>query len=395
MSTTKPLPNFGANGNAPAKPTQTPGVDFFTANQAGTMVIDFARERAAQKNDVITLGIDHLDRDSLPIYPGQFGVIVGAKHNGKSLLARHIVKHNARMLLTQGRVNDAVVYVHCEENAVRARVWTMETPPSMFKIARGEADEGDLMAKVANASYDPIYFIGRSGVKTGTYAQRKGHMGVSSARIDEFLRWADDHGVNVRLIVVDYLQKMHANNEKGIRSESDRIAMISDELLEMAEASNSAVIVAAQADIKQLKRMPAKERMPQLEHIWYSARIAHNVDFGFGIQKPSQDHIDEDEVNGVTYTVERTHFKIECLAWRECGVAGNQYLLDSGGGDTGRPFGALKQVDQYDPKTAKAARSGATGAPTTRPAPKTQPTPAFQTQAATPQPSPTTSALPF
>jgi replicative DNA helicase len=196
-----------------------------------TGFIDATQARFARKGELsgITSGFPRLDRMTDGFQPGELAIIAARPSIGKTAIAISIAKSAA----IDARIPTLFVSLEMsDESIVRRMVSTVGSIP-MHDIKTGELDQGgmrSMTAASAKIAASPIHFASGSGVA---------NIATITALVRRAVRkWG------VRLVLVDYLQKIHGT--KTAEKRTYEIAEVSGKLKAVAADTGVALIALAQ-----------------------------------------------------------------------------------------------------------------------------------------------------
>lgn len=231
-----------------------------TAKEAVREFIDDAQERFQRKGQLsgITTGIHRLDRMTDGIQPGELFLVAARPSIGKTAMAVSI----AEAACIRGQIPTLFVTCEMSKKALMRRLTSTVGKIPMQNLKTGEMTEGDfraLSSASARISKSPLHFLDVSG-------------GANVATITaEARRAVRKHGV--RLVIVDYLQKVQASirNEKR----TYEVADVSSKLKGFAAATGASMLCLAQLNRESEKE---KNRKPKLSDLADSGQIERDAD---------------------------------------------------------------------------------------------------------------------
>ena len=225
-----------------------------------TGFIDATQARFARKGELsgITSGFPRLDRMTDGFQPGELAIIAARPSIGKTAIAISIAKSAA----IDARIPTLFVSLEMsDESIVRRMVSTVGSIP-MHDIKTGELDQGgmrSMTAASAKIAASPIHFASGSGVA---------NIATITALVRRAVRkWG------VKLVLVDYLQKIHGT--KTAEKRTYEIAEVSGKLKAVAADTGVALIALAQLNRENEKD---KARPPRLTDLADSGQIERDAD---------------------------------------------------------------------------------------------------------------------
>lgn len=168
----------------------------------GIANLDYRRKN---KGMAIPFGIPSVDKDYLPLLPGELETIIGRPGNGKTGVMIQRARKRAEYLAAKGE-RRAVVYATCEQTVEELYAFGVaaETGINISSMARGEINNGE-WAKIELATMTqgamPLWLIGPSKEK-----RRKRPRITVSAVVDTLFYMEDSAGIKADILFLDYLQ---------------------------------------------------------------------------------------------------------------------------------------------------------------------------------------------
>ena len=222
--------------------------------------IDATQERFARKGHLsgITSGFHRLDQMTDGFQLGELAIIAARPSIGKTAIAIAIAKSAA----IDNRIPTLFISLEMsDESIVRRMVSTIGSIP-MQDIKTGDLDHGGMKsmsgasAKIAGS---PVHFVSGSSIS---------NIASITAVIRRAVRkWG------VRLVLVDYLQKIHGS--KAAEKRTYEIAEVSGKLKAVASDTKTAVVALAQLNRENEKD---KGRVPRLTDLADSGQIERDAD---------------------------------------------------------------------------------------------------------------------
>jgi len=222
--------------------------------------IDSTQERFARKGHLsgITSGFRRLDSMTDGFQLGELAIIAARPSIGKTAIAIAIAKAAA----IDSRIPTLFVSLEMsDESIVRRMVSTIGSVP-MQDIKTGELDEGGMRAMgaaTAKIAGSPLHFAAGSGIS--------GIATITAVIRRAVRKWG------VRLVLVDYLQKIHGS--KAAEKRTYEIAEVSGKLKAVASDTKTAVVALAQLNRENEKTQP---RPPRLTDLADSGQIERDAD---------------------------------------------------------------------------------------------------------------------
>lgn len=222
--------------------------------------IDATQERFSRKGHLsgITSGFRKLDQMTDGFQLGELAIIAARPSIGKTAIAIAIAKAAA----VDARIPTLFISLEMsDESIVRRMVSTIGSVP-MHDIKTGDLDEGgmrSMMASTAKIAGSPLHFAAGSSVS--------GIATITAVIRRAVRKWG------VRLVLVDYLQKIHGT--KAAEKRTYEIAEVSGKLKGVAADTRTAVVALAQLNRENEKAAP---RAPRLTDLADSGQIERDAD---------------------------------------------------------------------------------------------------------------------
>jgi replicative DNA helicase len=222
--------------------------------------LDALQDRFSKKGALsgIESGLGALDRMTDGIQLGELFIIAARPSIGKTAIAVSITKSACIEL------GVPTLFVTCEmsERALMRRMMSLVSSVPMHAIKTANLEEGhfrSLSASGARIAKSPLYFLDVSSGAT---------VSAITAAVKRSVR---RH--NVKLVVIDYLQKISASGKHEKRTYE--VGEVSSKLKACAVASNVAMVCLAQLNRESEKE---KNRMPRLSDLADSGQIERDAD---------------------------------------------------------------------------------------------------------------------
>lgn len=183
----------------------TPDDVLFSPADAARIGLANLSQRREKKHLAVPFGIPSIDRDYLPLLPGEMETIIARPGNGKTGLMVHRARQRATDLAQRGE-NRAVVYATCEQTI--EELWTFgmaaQTGINISNMARGEINDREwviIEQKAMEHGTVPIWMIGPSKEK-----RRKRPKLTISLLVDTVFHLEDTTKTKADIVFLDYLQ---------------------------------------------------------------------------------------------------------------------------------------------------------------------------------------------
>lgn len=222
--------------------------------------IDATQERFSRKGHLsgVTSGFRKLDQMTDGFQFGELAIIAARPSIGKTAIAIAIAKAAA----IDARIPTLFISLEMsDESIVRRMVSTIGSVP-MHDIKTGDLDEGGMRAMgaaTARIAGSPIHFASGSGIS--------GIATITAVIRRAVRKWG------VRLVLVDYLQKIHGS--RAAEKRTYEIAEVSGKLKAAAADTKAAVVALAQLNRENEKASP---RAPRLTDLADSGQIERDAD---------------------------------------------------------------------------------------------------------------------
>ncbi len=243
----------------------------YTPNDIANYAIERVEHQIANKDRVVTLGVDTIDRYVKPVLPGDVTFILAHTSNGKTSFmqfwARQAVKR-----LQERETNEVVVYITWETVVEELGLYdlcgmTGIDASSAWYGDITQADVARLRSVAIRRAAMPLWVIG--------YSLRRRRevrltMDVVKTALEQLeLEW----GFKPAIIFIDYIQKITLRDARQQR----RVAIMEnvDAIQEMARDSGCPIVVACQAGRQVMER---DFKLPQIGDGQETSRIEQDAD---------------------------------------------------------------------------------------------------------------------
>ncbi|BDG08589.1 replicative DNA helicase [Anaeromyxobacter paludicola] len=241
--------------------------------------LDAAQRRVLAGGSTITgvpTGLPTLDRNTLGLQPGALVILAARPSVGKTALALTIATHAA---------------VRCEK---RVAFFSLEMPSEQLALRVLAAEAKLDLLKVRQQ------MLGKDDWdKIGLHAER---IGTSRFWLDDsFLLSPVELRAKCRkikresgldLVVVDYLQLMHAPSDRATQSREQEIATISRSLKGLAKELQVPVVALSQLN-RGVEKRKGKNEQPMLSDLRESGAIEQDADIVMFLHRPGDDDKEE------------------------------------------------------------------------------------------------------
>jgi replicative DNA helicase len=231
-----------------------------TSKQVAGSFIDQMQERFNRKGQLsgIPTGFFHLDEKTDGLQPREMAIIAARPSIGKTAIAIAIAEHAA----IKSKVPTLFISLEMSKEAIFRRTISTVGSIPMQSLKSGNLNEGEMKSmmlssgKVANS---PLWFIDGSSIHS---------ISNIMANVRRAVR---KHGV--RLVIVDYLQKIKAADRSEKRTYE--VAEVSGKLKDIAVQTGVAMLCLAQLNRESEKE---KGRQPRLTDLADSGQIERDAD---------------------------------------------------------------------------------------------------------------------
>lgn len=248
----------------------------FDPQKIGTSTVELIEERSVNPGGGVKVGLPKIDAYLNGHRPGELRSLIAFTSNGKSTIANHIARNEARNLA--GGESRKVVVSFIWEQAVEEQgigdIAQLEglnitrlvrgelTPDEWKKLRRGAAKRGSL----------PWWIVGHSiSANSGPKRNRRPKLSMTDViQAMEFLY--DDMNLEVSLVVLDYLQRIRFEGQSETRIEYSKMV---DRAKDMAIDFGVPVLLLSQATRKIKER---KWQLPQVNDGAETSNLEHSSD---------------------------------------------------------------------------------------------------------------------
>ncbi len=240
---------------------------------------NYQRHRAGRPSAAVMTGLRGLDGVTLGLLPSWLVIAAGRPGSGKTALALNCIDH-------------------ATENETACLVFSLEMSRKslLSRLLRARGVDGDQMrtGNMSTANWSRLNAVAADHVERGRLwiddAKDCGDMTISAVR-SRARRWMQDKRVQSaprRLVVVDYLQLVKADEKHGNRE--GQVAEVSRGLKAMAKELDVPVLALAQLN-RESEKTPNKR--PGMSHLRESGQIEQDADVIAFIHRPEMYETDE------------------------------------------------------------------------------------------------------
>jgi len=255
----------------------------FPPDQIAQLTTDYIKSRRDNKGLGIRIGLPGLDKDFLPLMPGELMSIIARPGNGKTGFMVQWARNRSKWLRENKITDRIVMYITLEQSVEELNAFNIAADErlSITDIARGEINDTQWAAclkSAVNRNLLPLWNIGYSSMTK-----------VKQAAIDlETINGAvdlarDSTQKQIDIIFVDYLQRMPTKG--GPDSKSVGVSDNLDGLKTLALRMRCPVVVGVQArrDVDE-----TKTHVPDLDDGQWTSNIEQISDRVASLMRPAK-----------------------------------------------------------------------------------------------------------
>lgn len=271
-----------ANGAQVEKEDQRGAGLAFAPQTVVTNAYQVVEERAATPGVGVKTGISTIDREFIPMRPGELISVIGYTSNGKSALMNWVARNHALEIRRRQEIGRKIVISITYEQSIEEQgVVDMAqiAKIDVSKMMRGEMGQDDwkeLRRAGVERGKIPWWLVGHSSLSR----ERRPHLKMSELYlvIEGII---DRQGLSPELIVLDYLQRIPG--EAGIRERRERFVDIVDRAKDMALVFQAPVLLGCQAGRQVRERA---WQLPGLEDAQETSNLEQSSDKVFSVWMP-------------------------------------------------------------------------------------------------------------
>ena len=181
----------------------------YSPPEVSTLVLKTIAERKARPGAGVRLGIPSIDKQMLPLRPGDLVTITGRPSNYKSGLMSYWARKVAKDITeAEDSENKVVVYITWEMAIEEIGMYDLAATSglSAAELAQGRCSDIDfesLQQAAMRRAMSPLWLIGHS------IERRKKRPKLTLSNVAKALMWLDDEmGMRPEIVFLDYLQQM-------------------------------------------------------------------------------------------------------------------------------------------------------------------------------------------
>ena len=257
----------------------------YTSDESVHLALELAKNRKEQKASLSGIGaqfpIPTLKDIIRPIERGETAYVMGHSGNGKSFIAKKLLFDNTEQIMREQEHGQINVIITWEESVeMCATTWMSGMSGiSATKILRGDLSDAEYHHLENHTAIDlgvyPIYIIGASSKRRPD--GKRVMTDMSRKAVQNSLNWLTNTlGLNIRMLVMDYLQRIPEGDDS--RGREDHIRKCVDWIKNLAIWLDCSLVCVTQAKQEVLKRACP---VPTLYDSEWSANAAQSGDFCF------------------------------------------------------------------------------------------------------------------
>jgi replicative DNA helicase len=262
-----------------------PRTIIYTPAEIGALGTEYLEYRRANKDSGIPLYIPSVDKDLIPLLPGELVTVIGRPGNGKTGFMMRWARERARWLARNGKADRIVLYATYEQHIEDLHAFHVaaEKRMSITDMSRGNLKDSEFeQARLAGAARVnlPLWFIGHS------MKRRKKRPVISvtnlALALAELEAWSEEK-YTIDVVFIDYLQRIPFDGQ--VEGKAIATSEILDRLKDGALAFGAPFVVGVQArrEVDQ-RQIP----IPGLDDGQWTSNIEQASDKVFSLVRPSR-----------------------------------------------------------------------------------------------------------
>lgn len=299
----------------------------YSPNEISNLVLDTIQERKAKPGAGVRLGIPDIDKQMLPLRPGELITITGRPSNYKSGLmsfwARWLAKEIAN---SEDSENKVVIYITWEMAIEEIGLYDLAASSglSAAELAQGRCSDIDfdnLKTAAMKRAMSPLWLIGHS------IERRKKRPRMSMTNVARALIWLEEEmGLKPQIIFLDYLQQIEPErmDNKGEATRRMDIFENVHRCKDMAISLACPVVLGVQA-ARAVDERPWK--LPQMGDQMESSNIEHTADKMLSVWYPCRTEPLDSSIPDAPELRVNDHLLIIGLQKQRLGPAGGWWPL--------------------------------------------------------------------
>lgn len=255
----------------------------FQPDEISQYTKQYLESRRANKGLGIKIGLPGLDKDFLPLVPGELMSIIARPGNGKTGFMVQWARARSKWLRENGITDRLVMYVTLEQSVEELNAFNIaaDTSISITDMARGEITDQQWSACLASAvdrNLLPLWNIGYSSMTP--HKQPRIDLDAITGALNLAV---DKTGKVIDILFVDYLQRMPVKG--GPDSKSVGVSDNLDGLKTLALRMRCPVVTGVQAR-REVDDYP--DHMPALDDGQWTSNIEQTSDRVLGLMRPAK-----------------------------------------------------------------------------------------------------------
>ena len=255
----------------------------FSAPEIATQTTQQIDRERARKSGIPT-GIATLDAHFLPLRPGRLIPVLGTQGNFKSGLMLSIARNALQYIDPETEI---AVYVTWEQSIEDQGMFDFAqisriSATSLYAGNVSDAQWGAVLNASAKRAEQPLWMIGHSS--EGTKENRRRPM-LTMTDVEAALAYIEDYqGKKVRLLVLDYLQRVNRADKLHIHGTREQYMSIVDDAKNLALQFSTPVLIGSQVSREVVKER--KWKLPQAEDGMETSNLEHSADQMLSVWMP-------------------------------------------------------------------------------------------------------------
>lgn len=258
----------------------------YTPAEVSGLVLEAVEERRAEPGAGIRVGIAPVDRELLPLRPGELVTITSRPGHYKSGFMQRWARNIAWDLLKEDNKQEVAVFVTWEMAIEEIGLYDLAAAVRLdaADLAQGRIDDEGL-EKLQGAAMRraaiPLWLVGHS------IKRRKKRTRLTLSNVARALMWIEDNmNFHPRIIFLDYLQQMETERRKG-QEVARRLDIFENvhRCKDMALAMGCPVVLGVQAG----RQVDGREwKLPQMGDQQESSNVEQTADKMLSLWYPSR-----------------------------------------------------------------------------------------------------------
>lgn len=247
----------------------------YTPPEVAKLAIDTLEELRQSSDAGVKTGIDMIDDKMLPMRPAELVVVMGYTSWYKSGFMNFVLRNAA----SKCKENEIVIKVTWEDSVEEDTLKWMASDMGMSisTLMRGESLEWKaVMGSYTNRLNTPIWIIGHSNRQSADEKRTRPRMTMTDvmSAVEYIRETATDNKFHVKLIVLDYLQRIRPDASDGGTKREQMMEAV-NKAKDMAIAFGCPVMLGVQASRGVLER---EFKLPRLDDGQETSNIEQSAD---------------------------------------------------------------------------------------------------------------------